>query len=438
MEKSVKLAKYHSNILTLNGITIEARTKDNFINATQLCKAGSKKFAEWHELFTTKEVIDELAQTQEESEEIILIDKKASGAHSGIWIHPDLTIHLAQWISPSFVIPVSKWIRELFIKTSIFSDSNKYMVELQHQLEKKDEQIADMKSQVATLTNYIHNEETLVKDGYVFIATSGDHSFQNQYRLGKCEIPDLQAQDNSYYLFLHNCAYPNLLEIIIHKLLKKYRHDSLKSIYIVKWPILEKFMKEICKNYDNMVATTNSLIAENLNSRPSVTPPKSFNFRSFSNAALKMIMPAPKPKFQPHMDLDEIKQRIMDNWSDNGYFLNMYDMMVLCDMPHKSDKEGRRLFKAKLETRSLVAANNKQDLGKDYCMTKQQVGGSIFYTDVPYLSVAGFNKYYNHKKTLKHERINLQKIVNIMKEIEDPSDTECGLTELVDEEVDDI
>ncbi len=45
--------------LTLNGnkINIEYRESDGFVNATQLCKAGGKKFNDWYRLDTTKQLI---------------------------------------------------------------------------------------------------------------------------------------------------------------------------------------------------------------------------------------------------------------------------------------------------------------------------------------------------------------------------------------------
>jgi hypothetical protein len=114
--------------LTLNNIAIESRAEDNFINATQLCKAGGKKFKDWDRLDSTKELIKELEKSIGVDANCKLIDKKVGGSHSGSWVHPDLAVPLAQWISPAFTIQVSKWIREW----RSFSDENeaKYMKEL--------------------------------------------------------------------------------------------------------------------------------------------------------------------------------------------------------------------------------------------------------------------------------------------------------------------
>jgi hypothetical protein len=147
----------------LNNISIESRDSDNFINATQLCKAGGREFNKWFRLDETKELIraleDALAKEIEKScmdksidhssneiensmrfqnedmyllevdstisenitKKSILIDIKKGGGKNalGSWIHPDLAVPLAQWISPAFGIQVSRWIRELLLTGSV-------------------------------------------------------------------------------------------------------------------------------------------------------------------------------------------------------------------------------------------------------------------------------------------------------------------------------
>ena len=47
--------------LILNKEIIQYRESDNYINATQLCKAGGKNFGQWYRLESTKELISVLA-----------------------------------------------------------------------------------------------------------------------------------------------------------------------------------------------------------------------------------------------------------------------------------------------------------------------------------------------------------------------------------------
>jgi hypothetical protein len=104
--------------LILNNQIIQFREPDNYINATQLCKSGGKKFHDWIRLDTTKNLISMLA-SKAGIPALDLIDSTKGGNHIGTWIHPDLAIQLAQWISSEFAIQVSLWIRELFTKGNV-------------------------------------------------------------------------------------------------------------------------------------------------------------------------------------------------------------------------------------------------------------------------------------------------------------------------------
>ncbi len=85
-----------SGALVINKISIESRKEDNFINATQLCKAGGKKFNNWYQLDSTQELIQELKRSLRNShavnpacEKIVEISKSK---YKGSWIHPDLAV----------------------------------------------------------------------------------------------------------------------------------------------------------------------------------------------------------------------------------------------------------------------------------------------------------------------------------------------------------
>jgi KilA-N domain len=84
--------------LNLNGIDIEYRASDGFVNATQLCKAGGKVFSKWYRLISIKELIREFEAELNNTHLLEISNSK----YKSIWINPDLTVALAQWISPKF------------------------------------------------------------------------------------------------------------------------------------------------------------------------------------------------------------------------------------------------------------------------------------------------------------------------------------------------
>jgi len=102
--------------------------KDGMINATELCKAGGKKFN--HNLKQTQEFIKELEKFENIPESKLIIVKHGGISESvnlnslnpkiqGTWIHRKVAYNLAQWISPYFAVQVSKILDELFTKGEV-------------------------------------------------------------------------------------------------------------------------------------------------------------------------------------------------------------------------------------------------------------------------------------------------------------------------------
>jgi len=137
--KPIQIDKLEEKPMTLilNNNIIECRKSDGYINATQLCKAGGKKFGHWYRIDSTKQLILELAKKINNKDNTLdesfiasniqiwilnLVDAKVGGEHNSTWLHPDLAIQLAQWISPSFALQVSHWVRTLFTKGKVEVD----------------------------------------------------------------------------------------------------------------------------------------------------------------------------------------------------------------------------------------------------------------------------------------------------------------------------
>jgi len=134
--------------ITLNGFAILAR-EDGFINATAMCKAGGKLFADWKRLESTKQLLNEFESDMGIPISQLVDVKKGNTSQfsQGSWIHPDLAIQLAQWISPSFALKVSKWIRELSLTGSVIlgnEKTSKQLDYLQKEIIKRDQTIKDI------------------------------------------------------------------------------------------------------------------------------------------------------------------------------------------------------------------------------------------------------------------------------------------------------
>lgn len=102
----------------LDGEHIHQRPKDGYINATQMCKAAGKLFADYHRLNTTKAFLKELSSVMgipitEQNQEVTPLILQIQGGTpelQGTWIHPQVAINLGQWLSPKFAVWVTETI----------------------------------------------------------------------------------------------------------------------------------------------------------------------------------------------------------------------------------------------------------------------------------------------------------------------------------------
>jgi len=129
--------------LVVDQFRIQARASDGYINATQLCQVGGKRFNDWYRLENTRVYSEALSSdTGIPASQLIDIKKgNSSEFEQGSWIHPDLAVQLAQWISPPFGIRVSRWVREILTTghTSFDPKSNEELIRLQIELQREQE-----------------------------------------------------------------------------------------------------------------------------------------------------------------------------------------------------------------------------------------------------------------------------------------------------------
>lgn len=94
-----------------NGVLISLRTTDQYIDATAMCQAHGKLWADYWRLKGTQEFAKAFSETMGIPIESLV--ESTTGRHGGTYIHPDLAVQLAQWCNPMFAVQVSRWIREL-------------------------------------------------------------------------------------------------------------------------------------------------------------------------------------------------------------------------------------------------------------------------------------------------------------------------------------
>lgn len=95
--------------VTINGVLIESRISDGYVNATALCKAGGRKWRDWHVNKDSKMLIDHIALKV--GIPAFKLIESSRGRNGQTWVHPDIAIDLAQWIGVDFKYAVIQLVK---------------------------------------------------------------------------------------------------------------------------------------------------------------------------------------------------------------------------------------------------------------------------------------------------------------------------------------
>jgi hypothetical protein len=224
--------------LILNNQIIQFRETDNYINATQLCKAGGKKLSHWICLDNTKELISVLASDIGIPASQLIDSKKGNSNNfeQGTWIHPDLAIQLAQWISARFALQVSSWIRQLFTE-------GKVEINLKI-LKEKENTIKDYEKRIKILENMTlkRQKRTIYPDkNVVYIITNKLIKKERKYVIGQTvDLTDRLSTYNKseeheviYYKSFGNEEQMDLAEKMVLKKLDEYRDQGNRDRFVL-------------------------------------------------------------------------------------------------------------------------------------------------------------------------------------------------------------
>ena len=237
--------------LELNGISILSRAEDGYINATAMCKAGKKLFANWYQLESTKDLIKELENQIIKSDIGIpisqLVDVKkgnTSQFSQGSWVHPDLAVQLAQWISPTFALQVSRWVRELAYTGSVIVGHEKTHQEL-FKLQNENKNLKDNMKKIKRKREY-HK----LKKGPCFYIVSSDKGF----KVGIDNV-DINERLRTYRTYnpktkLQYLVYSECCSIIENVIKKKFEPFLLEANHEV---VIDIDLKQLINSINTLI-----------------------------------------------------------------------------------------------------------------------------------------------------------------------------------------
>ena len=219
----------YTKFLIFNNIIINSRTKDNYINAKQLCKAGNTKFKLWISLDTTNELIKELSnQLFKNTINYSLIDINNKEA----WIHPTLAIHLAQWISSDLALKLNDWIINFFTIENI-----KLLKNYEKEIILKDMQIQLLQDQFQKK----QQRKDYPEKNVIYILTTEDNKKKRIYIIGKAKkLKNRLSTYNKtaeheviYYKECKNEEDMTVIELMVLNKLKKYKEKANRDRFIL-------------------------------------------------------------------------------------------------------------------------------------------------------------------------------------------------------------
>jgi hypothetical protein len=98
---------------SFNNAPVQQRTRDNYFNATAMCKAARKLWNDYARNATTKAFVEQLSADRGiPVSELIQALRGGDPTLQGTWVHPEVAYHLAQWLSAKFAVAVSGWLHE--------------------------------------------------------------------------------------------------------------------------------------------------------------------------------------------------------------------------------------------------------------------------------------------------------------------------------------
>jgi hypothetical protein len=225
-----------------NGYIIESRDEDGYIDVTNLCTAGKKKFKAWNRLDKTKAFLKELSSTVLISTVELIKQNTGGNGERHTWVHPQVAINIAQWISPQFDVKVSAWVLEVMMTGKVDITNTKSYRELQQDNKNKQLKIQLMTKKYVKKQPRAQYEEKNV----VYILTTANMKKERRYILGKAtnltsRLSVYNKSDEHEVVYYQECPDEetmSIVESLVFCKLKEYREQANRERFLL--PEIEK------------------------------------------------------------------------------------------------------------------------------------------------------------------------------------------------------
>jgi hypothetical protein len=220
-----------------NGYIIESRDEDGYIDVTNLCTAGKKKFKHWNSLSKTKAFLKELSSTVGIPTVELIKQNSGGNGERHTWVHPQVAINIAQWISPQFDVKVSAWVLEVMMTGKVDITNTKSYRELQ-----QDNKNKQLKIQLMT-KKYVKKQPRVQYDevNVVYILTTANMKKERRYILGKAtnltsRLSVYNKSDEHEVVYYQECPDEEkmgLVESFVFCKLNEYREQANRERFLL-------------------------------------------------------------------------------------------------------------------------------------------------------------------------------------------------------------
>ena len=221
------------------GYTIEHREEDGYINVTNLCKAGNKKFYGWHRLDKTKTFLRLLsAEAQICASALIKTNKGGNNKDQQCtWVHHQVAINIAQWISPAFDLKVSGWVYEIMMTGKVDITNTTSYKKLQEENKQKSMRIQYLTKKYVKSQPRVQYKERNV----IYVLTTALMKKERRYILGKANnlthrLSTYNKSDEHEVIYYQECGDEEtmaLVETAVFHQLKEYQEQANRERFIL-------------------------------------------------------------------------------------------------------------------------------------------------------------------------------------------------------------
>jgi DNA-directed RNA polymerase subunit RPC12/RpoP len=227
----VNIEEYKLSSLDIGeGYNIEHRNKDGYINVTNLCKAGEKKFADWKRIEKTKSFLQVLSSSMGIHINELIRYKIGSINERATWVHPHVAINIAQWISPIFDVKVSSWVYEAMMTGKVDISNTKTYKEIHRENKTLKNKYVKRRPRVEYKEKYV-----------IYILTTRLMQKERRYIMGKAtnltsRLSTYNKSDEHRVVYHQGCGDEetmSLVENLVFHHLQKYREQANRERFIL-------------------------------------------------------------------------------------------------------------------------------------------------------------------------------------------------------------